>query len=218
MINLNKKVLPKYIYRLNVALVSFFAFWFTACVAVMVTIGIMYGESMITYGTMIAGFTLFFIGLAVFVFVEKKLHKRFVDEVTAELEKDFYDMPYEEAERILKERGIITDTGFILNNDGVFGKEILPFEKAFFTLLFSVEAIRLNIKIELYIENNTLCFTADDLKSEYDMDCALFNFLKDKDTYLKKIDFFNMLVNNKRELAQTIVEPYKIFGIAKIRH
>lgn len=178
MINLSRKNQPEYLFRLNVALVCFFVFWFTAGTAVMVTTGCIYGESVITYAVMGGVFALFFIGLAAFWLADNKLHKRLIDERTAELEREFCDMPFEEAERILKEKGIITDTSFVANADGVSGKEVVPFEKA--RLIFNINTIsEVRLEIRMYDTDGGT------RKATYDFDKAMYNYISAAETNLK---------------------------------
>lgn len=201
MINLSKNQ-PKYLYKLNVALVCFFAFWFTAVVAVMIAIGCIYGESVITYAVMGGGFALFFIGLAIFWLIDNKLYKRFLGERTAELEKEFSEMPFEEAERILKERGIITDAGFVVN-DGVFGGETVPFEKAYF--IFKIDTVAgVELKIVLYTEG-------DGPKTVYAFDRAMYNYVLFKDTNLKDNETLKLLREDKKAFTQTVLRYTKTF-------
>ena len=202
MINLRKNQ-PKFSYKLNVALVSFFAFWFTAVVAVMVAIGCIYGENVVTYGVMIGGFALFFIGVAVIYFLKKMLYGKYVDALTAKFEKDFAVIPFEEAERILKERGVITETGFAVG-DGVFGEETIPFETALFYLETEFDG---NAEMKLCVysmgENRN--------KAVYTFDGAMLSFLSGKETNLDYNEEIMLLRRNKREFAESISKSLKIF-------
>ena len=203
MISLNKNQ-PKYLYKLNLAGVVFFILWFALGVPLMVTIGCIYDESAITYIVMACTFAVFFIGLAIFVVVDVKLHRRFINERTAQLEEEFCDMPLEEAKRILKERGIITDSGFIVDNDEVFGNEILPFEETLFYFDFVMLRTSVNMGVALYNgEGDWRCI----LK----LDRPLYNFLA-KDTKLKNHPAFNLLINNKKEFAKLALYPAKIMS------
>lgn len=194
MISLDKKHLPKYLYKLNLALVLFFALWFGLGVPLMVTIGCIYDESVITYAVMASTFALFFIGLAIFAVVDIKLHKRFVEQRTAEIEKEFCDMPFEEAERILKENGFITDTGFIVDNADVFGNEVVPFEDALFNFCFFQLTFSINMDIELYRADG-------EFGGIIKLDRALYNFLANKDTDIKNDFAFKLLIKDKKEFA-----------------
>ena len=197
MISFNKKNLPTYVYKLSVALVTFFVLWFTAVVAVMATIGVIYGESVITYAVMCGGFGLFFIVLGVFWLVDIKLHKRFIEERTAELEKEFSDMPFEEAERILKEKRIITDTGFVAKSGDVFGEEIVSFDKARFSF---------NISVISEVKYAINMYTADDMtrKATYDFDKAMYNYIKNIDSNLKNNEAIALLQRDKRQFSKSI--------------
>ncbi len=194
MINLSRKNQPKYLFRLSVALVSFFAFWFTAVVAVMVAVGCIYGENVITYAVMGGGFGLFAIGLVIFFILDKTFYNRNILKLTAELEKEFTDMPFEEAERILKERGIITDTGFVVSNDGVFSEKLVSFEQAWLKVSCKLVS-KLSIDVVLYDDNG-------EKACKYELDSALYNFLQGKETELTCNQFFNLLVNDKREFTK----------------
>lgn len=208
MISLNKKLLPKYLYKLNVALVSFFAAWFSLGVTLMVTIGCIYQESIITYAVMIATFAAFFIVLAIFCVIDVKLQKRLVKERTAELEKKFIPMPFDKAERILKERGIINDNGFITSKENdVFGeKVVVPFDKASFSFGFSQFASQIYLSIALYSKDDE---GDGEAKAEYEIDCALYNFLLGKDTDLKDNYYFNLLIKDKSAFAALVLKGVK---------
>lgn len=194
MISLNKKNLPDYLFKLNVAFVVFLAIWFTLGVALMITIGCLYGESVITYAVMAGTFALFFVGLAVFVSVDKKLYKRFIAKRAAELEEEFCDMSFEEAERILKDKGIITGDGFAANGD-VFDEEVLPFEETVFDLQFFQLLSRVNMDLVLY-KNNGGCIGC------YPLDRALYNFIIKNDKGIKENRILNLLKNDKKGFAE----------------
>lgn len=204
MINLSRKNQPEYLFRLNVALVCFFVFWFTAGTAAMVTVGCIYGESVITYAVMGGVFALFFIGLVAFWLADNKLHKRLIDERTAELEREFCDMPFEEAERVLKEKGIITDTGFVANTDDVFDKEVVPFEKA--RLIFNINTIpEVRLEIRMYAKDDAT------RKATYDFDKAMYNYISGAETNLKDNEAISLLRNNKKVFTERILPYTKIF-------
>lgn len=206
MISLNKKLLPKYLYRLNVALICFFAVWFGAGIPLMVTVGCIYDESVITYAVMIATFAAFFIGLAIFVIVDLKLQKRLVKERAAELEEKFIPMPFDEAERILKERGVINDNGFfIFGEDAVFYNEIVPFDKACLSFQFGQYASQIVLSIVVYSEYS------DEFKAVCDLDCALYNFLLGKNTDLKDNYYFNLLIKDKSAFVTLVLKGVKMF-------
>lgn len=202
MINLDKRQ-PKYLYKLNVALVLFFILWFLLGVPLMVTVGCIYDESSITYIVLGCTFAVFFIGFAIFIVIEKKLNKRIIEERTAQLEEEFCDMPFEEAERILKERGIITDSGFVVKGD-MFGEEVAPFEEVWIDLYFSLAA---SAKIDLCVFSNKSSFKRI---AKYGLDCAMYNFLVNKDTQIKSNTVFNLLVEDKKAFAKWALYPAKM--------
>lgn len=208
MISLNKKLLPKYLYKLNVALVSFFAAWFSLGVALMVTIGCIYQESVITYVVMIATFAVFFIVLAIFYVVDVKLQKRLIKERTAELEEKFIPMPFDDAERILKERGVITDNGFITSEENDdFGEEVVvPFDKVSFSFGFHQFASQIYLSIALYSNDDE---SDGESKAEYEIDCALYSFILCKDTNLKDNYYFNLFINDKSAFVTLVLKGVK---------
>ncbi len=204
MLSLDKKSLPSYIYKLNVALVIFFAFWFTVVVAVMVAIGCIYGENVITYGVMVGGFALFFVGLAIFWIVDNKLYKRLIGERVAELEKEFAPMPSEEGKRILKERGIITDGGFVAG-DGVFGKEIIPIGKA--KLIFNISAVK-DIELKIFLYGGADC---DVMKASYPFDGAMNAYIGGTENELNGNAAVSLLRSDKQEFVKAVTGYKKIF-------
>lgn len=192
------KNLPKYIHKFNIAFICFFAVWFTAGTALMVTIGCIYGESVITYAIIASTFAVAIIGAIILWRVEIKLRNRLIDERTAELEKQFPEMPFEDAERILKEKGIITDKGFIVKDGAA-----VPFEKAWLDLYYGLVA---SAKIDICVFEND-----GSLKklAQYRLDGALYNFLINKDTGIKNNYVFNLLVKDKKEFAKLALKYFR---------
>ena len=206
MISLDKKNLPKYLYKLNIALICFFAVWFGLGVPLMLTIGCIFDESVITYAVMIATFAAFFIGLAVFCVIDFKLQKRLIKERTAELEKEFVEMPFDESERILKERGVITDTGFVVYKGvDIFDNLVVPFEKAWLGFNFGQFASRIKISIDLFSEEGY------EPKAVYNFDCAMYNFILGKDMGIKDNFYFKLFVKDKGAFAKFVLTPIKLF-------
>ncbi len=210
MISLDKKNLPGYIYKLNVALLIFFALWFTAGVAAMVTVGCIYGESVITYAVMGGVFALFFLGLAIFLIADNKLHKRLIDERAAELEKEFIDMPFEEAERILKESGVITDYSFIVNDDGVLGKNTVPFESAKIEFLFYSVSTHIYLSASLYNADGKIV-------ESFELNRALCNFLRGKKIKILNAEHFELFVKDKKAFVKFVYTwGHRLFQRAQI--
>ncbi len=205
MISLDKRQ-PKYLYKLNVALVVFFILWFALGVPPMVAVGCIYDESAITYIVMACTFAVFFIGLAIFIIIDKKLHRRFINERTTQLEEEFCDMPFEEAERILKENGFITDAGFIIDNPDVFGNEVVPFEDALINFCFLQLTFGIDMDIELYRVDG-------EFGGIIKLDRPLYNFLANKDTKLKNNFAFKLLINDKKEFAKYALNYNGMFKV-----
>lgn len=112
-------------------------------------------------------------------------------------------MPFEEAERILKERGVIDERGFIVK-DGVFGGETVPFENAYLTFNIDV-TYNVEMKIALYEKGGGCC------KTVYVFDGAAFNYFCAKETNLKCNEALMLLKRNKREFTESISRYSKIF-------
>ncbi len=201
MINLDRRNQPKYLFRFNVAWVTFLALWFSVAFSVLILIGSIYGESVIFFSVLAGVFALFLVALAIFLLVDNKLHKRLIEQRTAELEKEFTDMPFEEAERILKEKGIITDTGFVAK-----GGEVVPFHKAWLDLHYGLIASA-DIDIFVFSGENSLKKIA-----QYHLDSALYSFLVNKDTGIKNNRIFNILVNDKKEFAKRALQYSKVLS------
>ena len=149
------------------------------------------------------GFGLSAVGLVIFFILDKTFYNRNILKLTAELEKEFTDMPFEEAERILKERGVIDERGFIVN-DGVFGGETVPFKNAYLTFNIDV-TYNVEMKISLYEKGG------DSPKTVYVFDGAAFNYFCEKETNLKYNEALMLLKRNKREFTESISRYSKIF-------
>lgn len=201
MISLDKRQ-PKYLYRLNLAGVLFFVLWFALGVPLMVTIGCIYDESAITYIVMACTFAVFFIGLAILVIVGAKLNKRLIEERTARLEEEFSEMPFEEAERILKENGVIDNSGFICA-DNIFGETVVPFNQACFA--FGVHVKHTNIVLEIAIGRNG----EDKAYAIQELDAELYNFLLKSDFDLSGNYIFDLFVNDKKAFAEYVLKFHK---------
>ena len=207
------KNIPKYIYKYNIAFICFFAVWFTAGAALMVTIGIIYSESVITYAVIASTCAVALIGIFIFWRVDIKLHNRAIEERTAELEEQFSEMPFEEAERILKEKGIITDEGFVVK-DG----RVVPFENVWIDLYYALLASAdIDICIFEYISEQEISLKK---LAQYRLDCALYNFLANKDMPIKNNNIFNLLVKDKKEFAKLALKYFKTlrWGVSGYGH
>lgn len=171
-ISFDKKNLPPYIFKFNIALVVFFAAWFVLCLPAMIAVGCVLDESPVTYITMIAMFAVFFLGLLIFCTVAFKLRRRLVEERAAQIEEQFADMPLNEATEILKREGRITDYGFITNVGDVFGNRVILFEKAEFCFYPGAFASEIWFMAEINDSDSE-----DGFGYACEVDRALFNFL-----------------------------------------
>lgn len=194
-IRFDKSNLPPYIFKFNVAMVTFFAAWFALCVPPCIAVGCTFGESSVTYITMGSLFALFFIGLLILYIVALKLRERLVSERAAELEEKFRDIPLDTATEILKERGVINDNGFIASRGDIFGGKVVPFDKAELSVYaagyeigvtgHSIKKVTHPLKINIYLGLSD-GVDVEDLAT-YDLDGALFNFL-DKRNLIKNYE------------------------------
>ena len=185
-ISFNKKHLPTCVFKFNVALICFFAAWFALCVPAMVTVGVIYDERVETYATMIALFSVFFVGLGIYYLIALKLRNRLVEVNAVRLEEEFTDMPHDKAEEILKQRGIISDNGFVMKDDDVFGAKIIPFDRAECSVFASMSTSGIGLKVYIYdVEGD------DGADMVLTVDGALFNFLDKRNLidYKGNIDF-----------------------------
>ena len=102
-ISFDKKNLPPYVFKYNVALIGFFIGWFVLCLPPIIAVAVHFGESFTTYAVMIALFGLFAVGFIIYYIIAMCLRKRLVNECAAKLEEEFKDMSLEEARAALKE-------------------------------------------------------------------------------------------------------------------
>lgn len=186
-ISFDKKNLPGYIFKFNVAMVVYLAAYLAVYTALCITIGLTLGDDAAGIFT-VASTGVFLIGVLAFFIIAMKFRERLVSEKAAELKEKFADMPLEEAKAELIKKGIITEDGFVCRED-VFGKNILPFGEAKFSFLIQSSkyiGYRHNVK-ELPstdIKIHVCIYGVPDEDAEedapeifYELDRALFNFL-----------------------------------------
>lgn len=196
-ISFDRKALHPSVFKFNCAFIIFCAVWFIIAVPIMLTIGIIYDESFITYAVMIAGFAIFFIGFFVFFVISYKIrNKLIIENYATELEEEFADMPIEEAEKILKKYGIIDENGFLCKD--VFGKSTIPFDDAIFLLNYKVSSTFITLYIQVIDSLNT---NSSNRSCVITVDGAVFNFILKKYDYCNPV--FSLLRDNKKEFAET---------------
>lgn len=197
-ISFDKANLPPYIYKFNIALITFFIGWFVVCAPAMIAVGYVYGESPITYIAMAIMFATFFLCLLIFCIVALRLRKKVVEECASRIEEQFADMPLEEATQILKSKGRITEYGFNTGLFDLYGEIIIPFEKAEFVFYPTSHITQITFIAEVYdSERETIGFACE-------VNRALFNFL-DKSGLnldLENNRAFVYLKNDKKRLCR----------------
>ena len=201
-LSLDKRKLPPYIYKINVATVIFFAVWFIICLPVWIAVGVIYGDSPATFIAMVAAVALFLIGFAILLPIDSKLRERLVTERAGELEKEFADMSLEEAEQILKSSRVINDIGFIgSDKDGVSGNNdfsefVIPFENADISIFCNVCNTVIEIKAYIYDADG-------DNEIFLKFDSALFNFIDKRNLILYEDEpDFVYLKNDKKNFCR----------------
>ena len=201
-ISFDKKNLPPYIFFYNVALITFLIAWLALCLPLMAGFWNFFGGGKKKKINIIINFFLFFVGVFIFFFLASRLRKRLVDEKCAEIEKEFEDMPLEQATQILKDKGVINESGFILKED-IFGNKVVPFD-------------RMQFLFYAYASLSEICFCIalaekDDnkLQAIYSLDGALYNFLNKYgfDINYKEWDkkAFSWIAKEKRLLCKVIL-------------
>jgi len=107
-ISFDKELMPPYIINFNVFMLAFFAGCFVIYTPAIIAAGVIYGEATEFYIVLGSMFGAFLIGVLILYTVALKLRERLVSERAAELEEKFSDMPFDEAEEILRSGGVIT--------------------------------------------------------------------------------------------------------------
>ena len=201
-IRFDKSNLPPLIFKFNIALICFIGAWFLLCVPTMVVVGVIYGERVETYATMIALFGLFFVGLGVYYLVALGLRKRIVEINAVQLEEEFTDMPLDKAEEILKQNGVITDDGFVMRQDDVFGNKTIPFERAACSAFAYIGSSGAGIKVYVYDSEGE--DGEDDVVLTVDR--ALFNFLDKRNLIdYKENIYFEIFKKDKRNFCRKVL-------------
>lgn len=212
-ISFDKKNLPPYIYKFNVALTVFFALAIAVFLAAGIPIGLTLGDDPTMYFTL-AFLAVFLIVTLIFIIIGMRLRERLIAERTAEIEKEFADMPLEEATQKLIEKGIITESGFIANDDNcIFGNTVIPFEKVKCSVYAQLFVLKWHKVAQVWTRPShidvLLCVHSAEneiveFEDEYPLDGALFNFLDKRGMitdYEENIDFA-LLKSNKKNFVR----------------
>ena len=205
-IRFDKENLPPFIFKYNVAWISFIAAWFILCLPMMIATGYAFGDSIETFAAIFGLFGVLILGLIIFHIVALKLRIRLVDECAAALEKEFVDMPLEQAEQILKDNGVINDYGFIADEGDVFiadegdvfGISTVAFDIAEFALYAHAEGSRVACIAKIQCDENY-----DTIRTVV-VDCALYNFLQKRNFHidLESNKDFALLINDKKNFCR----------------
>lgn len=208
-INFDKKALPPYIFKFNVALCSFFIGWFALCLPAVIAVGCVFDESPVTYGVMIGAFALFFAGLVVFAAVYVGLKKRLIAQRGEELEREFADMPLKEAEAELVSSGIIDGGAFVCESD-VFGKTGVPFTECVLLLGAGVSATKPVLTVGVFTSRDM------QLKEIFPLDRAMYNFIDKSNIDLSGNKVFELLKKDKKQFTKLLFKN-KLYKLDKGR-
>lgn len=211
-ISFDKRNLPPYIYRFNVAMVVFFAASLAVLLAAGVAIGLTLGDDAEMY-FVLSFLAVFLAATLAFIIIGLRLRERLINERTAELEKQFADMPLEEATAELIRQGIITENGFVCDKDGVFGKETVPFEKLNYGVYGQIFIKSGHRFVQYWTRPSNpdvfLSVRTDDsgiaeFQNEYPLDGALFNFIDKRGliTDYEKNKDFALLKSDKKNFCR----------------
>ncbi len=196
---LSRKFTPKYYSKLNVPSITVMLCWLILGLAAVITVGLLLGEDMITYITMIVWVVVLLIILIVVLIISVKLKNRIITQRTTEIIDEFVDMPFEDATAALTERNVISEHGFVANIGEYAGKLVVPFGEAKIT----VHSANIYTKLFTIIQISNV---KGAVIAEHIVDNALYNYILKKGV---KIDF---QANSKYLVSDKVTFVKKHFG------
>ncbi|MDE7083073.1 MAG: hypothetical protein K2O89_05150 [Clostridia bacterium] len=155
---------------------------------------------------------LFVIGISVGVASYNRT-KRLVCEREAELNAKFSDTPLEEAEKVLLQKNVITEHGFVANEDAYAGKQVVPLNEIHITFYSSV------VSTEIF----TVALIADsgnNVIARYIVDNPLYNYILKKGIRCTFYGDTDVLLTDRSEFVRknlnidkTSKYAYVLFGV-----
>ena len=137
------------------------------------------------------------------------IRKRLIRDKAAELEKFFCPMPIEEAEKALKESGVINDEGFLCakEEEAKYGsstpsvgpeQKVCPFENSSIAIFASYAVCKLQIIAVVFDGEQDI--NGGELTNE------LYNFIIEKNIKIENREFFDMIVNDKQKFVKLVTK------------
>ena len=166
-------------------------FVFLACVASM-------GDSSMLPVVAVVFVVCVFAYLITFIVLSLKMRKRLLKQRTEEVEKEFADMPFEEAEIELTERKVITEYGLVANIGEYAGQLVVPFKEA--TVNVHSANIYTKVVTAVLISNS-----AGAVVASYVLDKALYNYLLKKGVKIEFHGYSNLMVSEKSKFVKNYI-------------
>ena len=148
----------------------------------------------------IALFASLLIFVIVFLVATLKLRKRLLKQRTEEIENEFSDMPFEEAESELTERKVITEHGLVANLGFYAGKLVVPFKEA----TVSLHAANIYTKVVAAVLIRDL---SGAVVASYILDKTLYNYLLKKGIRIDFQGYTSLMVSEKSRFVK-----YYLYG------
>lgn len=124
-----------------------------------------------------------------------KLRKRLLCQRTEEIESEFTDMPFEEAETQLAEKKVITEHGFVADRGEYAGQLVVPFKEA----AVSLHTANIYTKIITAVVISDL---SGNVQAEYILDKTLYNYILKKGVKVIFNGHSNLIVTQKNEFVK----------------
>ena len=136
--------------------------------------------------------------LITFIVVSFKIRKRILKQRTEEIEKEFSDMPFEEAEAELTERKVITEYGLVANLGEYAEKLVVPFKEATVT----VHSANIYTKLVTAV---LISSSSGAVVASYILDKALYNYLFKKGIRTVFQGYSNLMVSDKGRFVRNYI-------------
>ena len=204
----NKKFMPPYMQKWNIAMIVMVAVWFVGFVAAFLVSALVVPEQNLT-GKIAIVFLLVMLVLAIVLIAgQVTFNKKLIKQRKEELEKEYTPMGFEEAKAALIARGVITENGIVIPSMAG-GSEVvpnLPF-KDVKVYLFSASV---GTKILTVV---SFCNQSGAVMAEYLVDKELYNYLQSAGFDIVYYGGSNMLFGDKGVFVKKVMKTRNSKGM-----
>ncbi len=197
----NKKFMPPYIQKWNIAMAVMTLVWFVGFVIAFIVSAFVVPEKDLTPIIAIAFIVALLALCIVIVSVQVTFNKKLINQRKEELEKEYTEMSLEEAQAALQARGVITENGVVIPSMKGDGEVVpnLPF-KDLTVYLFSANVCTKVLTVVSF------CDKQGNVMAEYLVDRELYNYVQKAGFDIVYYGGSNMIFGDKGAFVKKVIK------------